>query len=182
MAAVGRLDPIKRWETAVEIVDSVRQLGYDLELTLIGHFERQHSNYFARLRSLAASRPWFRLLCDLDRPALLRELASHRYGIHTMLNEHFGIAPAELQRAGCIPFVHNSGGPVEIVGHDPRLTFDDVPDAVVKISRVLDDSNLQRELCRQVATRRELFTAGRFCNSMREVVAKFAQDPNWDPV
>jgi len=68
------------------------------------------------LESLAAERPWVGLLHDLDRTEMAREVASHRFGIHTMENEHFGIAPAEFQRAGCIPFVHRSGGPVEIVG------------------------------------------------------------------
>ena len=179
MAAVGRFDPVKRWERAVGIVESVRERGHELELTLIGH--RGDPDCLANLRSLAAGRPWFRLLSDLDRPALMRELANHRYGIHTMEEEHFGIAPAELQRAGCIPFVHNSGGPAEIVGDDPRLTFDDVPDAVEKISRVLGDSNLQLELCRQVAGRKELFNTDRFCKSMREIVDRFVEDSSWEP-
>ena len=40
-----------------------------------------------------------------------------------------GQRQAEILAAGCLPFVHNSGGPVEIVG-DSRMTFDDVADAV----------------------------------------------------
>ncbi|MBZ5609585.1 MAG: glycosyltransferase [Acidobacteriia bacterium] len=175
MAAVGRVAPIKRWDMAMEIVESVRRRGHDLALTLIGHVD--DAAYAARLQELAASRPWFRLLFDLDRTTLLAELAAHRYGIHAMQDEHFGIAPAELQRAGCILFVHNSGGPVEIVGKDPRLAFDGVADAVEKIVRVLEDQALERELRSQVAERRNVFSTDRFCESVHEIVTRFAQDP-----
>ncbi len=174
MAAVGRMHPGKRWEMAVEIVEAVRRRGHDLSLTLMGH--RDDVAYTARLEALAASRPWFRFLGDLDRATLLAELATHRYGVHTMVEEHFGIAPAELQRAGCIPFVHNSGGPVEIVGGDPRLTFNGVEDAADRITRVLESRELERELRSQVAERRDWFSADHFCESMRDIVARFARD------
>jgi len=39
-------------------------------------------------------------------------------GIHTMWNEHFGIAPVEMQASGIILCAHNSGGPkMDIVTH-----------------------------------------------------------------
>jgi glycosyltransferase involved in cell wall biosynthesis len=46
-------------------------------------------------------------------------MPTFRYGIHGMLDEHFGMAPAELAAAGCIVFVPNDGGQVEIVDDDP---------------------------------------------------------------
>ena len=177
MAAVGRVNPCKRWETAVEIVESVRRCGHDMALTLIG--QNDGDAYAARLQALAMSRPWFRILHDVDRTTLLSELAAHRYGIHPMKEEHFGIAPAELQRAGCIPFVHNSGGPVEIVGGDPRLTFDGVKDAVGKIVRVIEDQDLERQLQGQVAKRRDWFSTNKFCESIHEIITRFARDPTW---
>ena len=51
-------------------------------------------------------------------------MASHRYGIHGMREEHFGMAPAELARAGAIVWVPRGGGQMEIVGHEPALMFD----------------------------------------------------------
>jgi glycosyltransferase involved in cell wall biosynthesis len=92
-----------------------------------------------------------------------------------MQEEHFGIAPAELQRAGCIPFVHNSGGQVEIVGGDARLTFDSVENAAEKITRVIENRALQNQLRAQMVDRRSWFTAERFCDSVREIVTEFAQ-------
>jgi glycosyltransferase involved in cell wall biosynthesis len=173
MAAVGRIHPTKRWDMAVEIVESVRRRGHDLGLTLIGHCDI--AAYGAQLEALGATRPWFRILPDLNRTALVTELAQHRYGIHTMREEHFGIGPAELQRAGCVTFVHNSGGQVEIVAGDSRLTFGSVEDAAERIARVIENPALEHELRAQGAERRNWFTTDRFCDSVRETVAQFAQ-------
>jgi glycosyltransferase involved in cell wall biosynthesis len=83
------------------------------------------------------------------------------------------MAPAEIQRAGCITFVHNSGGPVEIVGGDERLLFNNVEDAADKIVRVLRDPQVEADLRRHVAAQRERFTAQAFCESLREIVERF---------
>ena len=173
VAAVGRVHPTKRWDVAVDIVESVRRRGHDLGLTLIGHCD--DPVYEARVEAMAATRPWFRWLRDLSRAQLLNELSRHRYGIHTMMEEHFGIAPAELQRAGCITFVHNSGGQVEIVGGDPRLTFETADDAAERIASVIENPPLEQELRGQVAERKNWFTTDTFCESVREVVSQFAQ-------
>jgi glycosyltransferase involved in cell wall biosynthesis len=173
VAAVGRIHPSKRWDVAVDIVQSVRQRGHDVELTLIGHCD--DPAYEARMEAMAATLPWFRWLRDLSRAQLLDELSRHRYGIHTMVEEHFGIAPAELQRAGCITFVHNSGGPVEIVGGDPRLTFESVDEGAERIARVIESPALEHELRGQVAERKNWFGTDTFCDSVRKAVAQFAQ-------
>ncbi len=173
VAAVGRIHPTKRWDTAVDIVESVRRRGHDLGLTLMGHCDI--AAYGAQLEALAATRPWFRILRDLNRTALLTELAQHRYGIHTMQEEHFGIAPAELQRAGCVTFVHNSGGQVEIVGSDSRLTFGSVEEAAQRIARVIENPALEQELRDQMVERRDWFAVDRFCDSVRQAVTQFAQ-------
>ena len=92
-----------------------------------------------------------------------------------MEEEHFGIAVAELQRAGCIPFVHNSGGPPEIIGDDPRLTFQDPQEAAQKIAAVLASCELQGALRTWVERRRELFSAERFSKELRAVAADFVR-------
>jgi glycosyltransferase involved in cell wall biosynthesis len=170
--AVGRLHLTKRWDLAVAVMDAVRDEGHDVTFTLIG--SRDNEEWFGRLTALAAERPWFRLLTDLSRAELTAEVARHRYGIHTTLEEHFGMAPAEIQRAGCIVFAHNSGGPVEIVGGDPRLLFEGVPDAARKISHVLNSPEEEASLRRHVTIQRENFSEERFCSSLRDIVKAFA--------
>lgn len=39
------------------------------------------------------------------------------FALHTMIDEHFGIAIVELMAAGLITIAHNSGGPgLDIIG------------------------------------------------------------------
>jgi hypothetical protein len=57
----------------------------------------------------------------VTRDELRAAVASHRYGIHAMEEEHFGMGPAEILSAGCLLFAHDSGGPVEILGGEERL-------------------------------------------------------------
>jgi hypothetical protein len=101
---------------------------------------------------------------------MVQEVARHRYGLHTMENEHFGIAPAELQRAGCIMFVHRSGGPMEIVGRREELMFNDAAEGCERICRVARDSAAQDELRRFAAERAECFSEERFCSELRGYV------------
>jgi len=169
--AVGRMNGCKRWEMAVEIVDRVRSRGIELGLTLISH--KDDPNYGIRIAALAKSRPWFRILSDLDREQLAREVTQHRYGLHTMEHEHFGIAVAELMRAGCITFVHNSGGPVEIVANRPELTFENAIESAEKLAAVMRDPVRERELRHFVDSRRDCFSTERFCDGLREVVRNF---------
>jgi glycosyltransferase involved in cell wall biosynthesis len=171
MIAVGRLNGCKRWEMAVAIVEEVRRRGQELTLTLIGHGD--DLSYQQLLQRLAATRPWFRIRSNLTREELQVAVASHRYGIHTMEDEHFGMGPAEILRAGCLLFAHNSGGPVEILGGESRLLFDDVAQAVDKIERVLRNDALEAELRARLDERRSLFTAQTFCASVRRIVDEF---------
>lgn len=168
IVSLGRMHHVKRWEMAVEIVDLVRERGIDISLTLISH--RDQPGYGAQLEALASTRPWFRILYNLPRDQMVREVARHRYGLHTMEEEHFGIAPAELQRAGCLTFVHRSGGPMEIVGHHEELMFGDAEQAADRICRAVRDATLETDLRDFVAQRSDLFSEERFCSQLREHV------------
>lgn len=171
---LGRLVREKRYDAIIAILDQVRTRGADLHLHIVGaQMDSRYydSNYGAELRALARQHAaWVTLHENLARTELEYLLAHHRYGIHAMPNEHFGIAPAEMMRAGCIVFVPNSGGQVEIVGEEPRVRFDSDADAVEKIARVLDDARAQAELRTVLHARANLFTPERFMREMRAVV------------
>jgi len=168
IVGIGRLHPIKQWQAAVEIVDRVRDAGRPLELTLIG--TPDGDGYGRALDRLAADRPWFRILRRLSRERLVQEVAQHRYGIHPMPGEHFGIAVAELLRAGCLPFVHRSGGPLEILGGENDLTFESPAEAALRILRVWDHPARESELRKSMRARAGLFTEQHFIREIREQV------------
>jgi glycosyltransferase involved in cell wall biosynthesis len=168
--AIGRMHPIKRWEMAVEIVEQARSRGLEIGLTLINQPDR--IDYGRRIADLAAGRPWFRLLTGITREQLAAEVAHHRYGIHTMEDEHFGIAVAEMVRAGCIPLVHDSGGPVEIVGGHGELRFRTAEEGAAALRAVMADGPLQDRLLSSLAQQRERFSVETFCESLVQVVRR----------
>ena len=168
-ACIGRMAPEKRFEDIIEILARVRSVGHDVGLRIIGH--KENGRYLRTLtRAAAPHRSWISFHHGVARSEMAELVSECRYGIHAMEDEHFGIAVAELQRAGCIPFLRSGGGAPEIVDHDERLVFESVDDAVRKIDRVLRDNDLQSALEKDVERRRPRFTEERFVAEIREIV------------
>ncbi len=168
----GTLHAGKRMDWIIGVLKSVRKRHPGIRLHLVGTRApgRVGAAYFTGLRKLVdENRDWVELHEDLPRAVLLDLLGRCRFGIHALTGEHFGIAPAEALMAGCIPFVHNSGGQVEIVGRDPRLCYED-EEAADKISAVLGDPAARAALRPMLVQQRELFTVDRFRIGMRAAV------------
>lgn len=171
---IGRIIPCKQIELIIGILSAVRAGGPQVHLHVVGRGESP--GYMASIRRLVQDHAsWIHLHEDPTRAELVELIARHRYGIHAMNEEPFGMAVAELVSAGCITFVPNSGGQVEIVGHDERLTYNSRQDAVNKILRALGDgeSEYQASLRIHIASRRNLFATGRFVSRIREVVGDY---------
>lgn len=169
---IGRFHSVKRWTLAVRIVEKVRERGYPATLHIVGFPDEAEE--VERLRALAREREWLKLHVGVPRSEMVRVVAGQRYGIHTMEDEHFGIGAAELLRAGCIPFVHNSGGPPEIVGGHPELLFQTEDEAVERIAAALGSESLQQDLLARVESRREMFSETRFMREIRREVGALA--------
>lgn len=156
---VGRIDPGKRTELAIEIVRRLREeKGHDVGLHVIGRCEPAAVR---RVEWMFAGKPWARWHPDLTREQLEGLVVRQKWGLHCYPFEHYGIAPAELQLLGCIAFVPDDGGQCEIV-RDPGLRYRDADDAVAKIDRVLRDRDGQVALLRRIALWNEDHKAQRF--------------------
>ena len=122
----------------------VRKFKNNIHLHIIG--KDVDSEYAKKIEvEISKNSEWVSWNKDLNRKELVSLVARHKYGIHGMENEHFGIAVAELVNAGCVTFVPKSGGQMEIV-EDSRLMYLDVSDAVEKIRSVLESDDLQSKL------------------------------------
>jgi len=169
---VGRISPEKELEKVIEILSRVRSRGHQIRLSIAGHAD--NPRYRQQIRHIAKPHEdWITFFENLERSELTSLIARHRYGIHGMTNEHFGIAPAELQLAGCICFVPDDGGQVEIVGSDERLVYHNVNDAADKICHVLSDERLRTDLRASINERTTMFTADRFMQQIRNKVEGF---------
>ena len=172
--AVGRISPEKEYERVMAILARVRQQAPELTLTIIGTWDRHSRRYFRSLTSLAASLgSWIEFRDNLTRDDVRSLMASHRYGIHGMREEHFGMAPAELARAGAIVWVPRGGGQMEIVGREPALMYESDDDAVRKIASTLSSASEQQRLRDKLAGISEQFSTTRFMAQVRQIVNEF---------
>ena len=175
---IGRLTPQKRMDGAIAILRRVREQRPHLTLHLVGTPSQrpEHRQYLHDLQSLVQTHSnWVRLHQRLPREALLKLMGRMRYGIHLNRDEHFGIAPAELMASGCIVFVHDSGGQVEIVGRDPRLCYQDDEEAFDKIAKVVASPVLQASVLDSLASHQTAFDSGRFMRRIRELVEQMTE-------
>ena len=171
--ASGRFDSLKRMDWIISTLGQVRKSQPDVTLHLAGTKEAvgDGPKHYRELRRLVdVNSEWVKLHENLSRHDLSQLAAQVRYGIHAQIDEHFGIAPAEILMTGGIPFVHNSGGQVEISGCDPRLCFTTQEDAVEKITAVIRDGHAQEAVLESLAPRRKMFTCERFVEGIREAV------------
>src|SRR6266705_470460 len=108
VVTVARIVPEKRMEVFLEIA---RQMP-SVKFVIVGRIQPGMENYHDLLRKSAPNNASL-----IDVP--LREagdlLARAKVYVHCARNEQFGITIVEAMAAGCVPVVHDSGGPKEIV-------------------------------------------------------------------
>jgi glycosyltransferase involved in cell wall biosynthesis len=78
-----------------------------------------------------------RVMTDISREELRRTLRRSKVFLHVTNGEHFGVAVAEAMASGCIPIVHDSGGPREFVPQ--HLRFNKLREASEKIEKAIFD-------------------------------------------
>ena len=171
--ALGRLSPEKEYERVMTILARVREHVPDLTLTIVGTWDRHVRRYRDRLIALARSLgSWIEFRHDASRDEVRALMAAHRYGIHGMREEHFGMAVAEMARAGCIVWVARGGGQMEIVGREPVLMYGTEDEAVEKIVRTVGDPIEQLRL-RMRLTTTDRFSTHHFVEHVQQIVANF---------
>jgi glycosyltransferase involved in cell wall biosynthesis len=174
--AIGRISPEKEYERAMNILARVRKHVPDLTFVIVGTSERHAPRYKRELQRRAAGLgSWIQFRENLPREEVRSLSASYRYGIHSMREEHFGMAPAELARAGAIVWVPRGGGQVEIVGDEPALLYDGEDEAAEKILAVVSSAREQTRLREHLAMRSKLFGTDRFMEEVRSIVATFRE-------
>jgi glycosyltransferase involved in cell wall biosynthesis len=166
---IGRIAPEKELDRVIDILTAVRDSVPGVRLHIVGTPSRRR--YYRRILHRAANLEWIAIHEDMSRADLTALVASQRYGIHGMREEHFGMAAAEMVRAGCVVWVPDGGGQVEIVA-EPRLTYSSVDDAVRKIVRTLRDPAEQAALRTHLAGRWPLLSTERFMCEVRAALAE----------
>ncbi|XWS56752.1 hypothetical protein CRYUN_Cryun09bG0112400 [Craigia yunnanensis] len=107
---------------------------------------------------------------------LVRLLGGAVAGIHSMIDEHFGISVVEFMAAGAIPIAHNSAGPkMDIVlDEDGQQTgflaqsVEDYADAILKIVRMPECERLK--IATAARRRSNRFSEQRFFDDLKAAI------------
>ena len=75
------------------------------------------------------------VMTNVSREKLQGILRTSKVFLHPAFGEHFGVSIAEAMASGCIPIVHNSGGPVEFVPQ--RFRFNKAEEVARKIEKAI---------------------------------------------
>jgi glycosyltransferase involved in cell wall biosynthesis len=169
--SIGRLSPDKKVHLGIEIIDKVREQGYDTHLHHVGPINLD-SSYAQKTLQAASQREWVKLEGKLSRPQLIKLIENHKWAVHTKPFEHFGMAVAEEVAGGSIPFIHSSGGQTEIINNLRELQYDSSEEAVTKITDLLDDQDRAKEIRTQFPDIQTQYGAARFKQSIQEKVGE----------
>jgi glycosyltransferase involved in cell wall biosynthesis len=128
-----------------------------------------HSQVERKARDLGLK---MELKTECGKEELANLLETSRYYLHPKPIEHFGISVLEAVCAGCLPFVHKSGGVIEIVPFE-ELQFENNADFLAKFA-ALHESESHREIRRTKLTEHSLkFGVAQFRQKFRADVEAF---------
>jgi glycosyltransferase involved in cell wall biosynthesis len=109
VVSVGRFTPVKNYELVIEVA---RRMP-DVKFVIVGR-KNLFAPYFDKIAALKPDN--VTLIADMSRGDVSVLLGKAKVYLHSMVGEHFGISVVEAMAAGCIPVVHDSGGPKEVIG------------------------------------------------------------------
>src|SRR5438105_3313067 len=129
VVTVARAVPVKRLELFWEVARRRPEYEFTMLIT-------QDPTFMEYSMSLARDAPPNgTTVFNPSKEAYHRILEEAKIYMHLMEREHFGITIVEAMSASCVPVVHDSGGPREIVHNDVGFRWrkiDDIPDLVDK--------------------------------------------------
>ena len=183
VVSLSQFRPEKNHRLQLEIAAQVLKERSDVEFILIGGCRGIEDETFVNgLKEYAeklgiTKSVTFKL--NLPFPELLESLQSATIGLHTMIDEHFGIGIVELMAAGLITIANNSGGPrADIIKKDCGYLCSSATEYSQTISKIAAMSSIERlritAKARENVTMRfsgEIF-ATKFSSSFNELLYK----------
>ena len=149
VVTISRLAPEKN----LERIPMIAKLTQRAKFIIIGNRQNQEvQSKIAELIRYMNVDNKVKILVDAPKEQLRKILLNSKVYLHTAINEHFGISIIEAMACGCIPIVHDSGGPREFI--PPHLRYTNPQEAAVKIEQaILDWSPKIAQRMREIASR-----------------------------
>jgi len=171
---IGRIVRDKQLEQIIQIIQKIRKRIPDVHLHIIGN--RSDRFYYKKIVYLSKKHSDFIHFDGIVSAKRKTEiLNNHKYGIHGKRNEPFGIAVAEMVKAGLIVWVPDGGGQVEIVNH-PDLIYKTEEEAVAKIENVMENVDKQKMLVKHLEMQAGKFSSMTFMSEIESTVKEFFKE------
>jgi len=162
---IGRIVPEKRMHDFLEIASGSPSFRF----AIIGAVDGKNLQYYKSLKKKASSNVSFILSPLRGAKDVLRR---GKVYVHCARNEQFGIAIVEAMAAGCVPVVHESGGPPEIVTGDVGFTWKNTDEAISHIANLFAHDSLRVELSKRALNRAAQFGSDAFESKILETLKK----------
>lgn len=132
--AIGRISKQKN----LQIIPHIAKLtNKEISFTIVGLLDSPTElHYLNRLITELNVSNRVKVLTNVTLVQLKKLLFCSKVYLHTKVNEHFGISIVEGMSSGCIPIVHDSGGPKELVS--PNFRFTNITDAAHKVEKAVE--------------------------------------------
>lgn len=138
IVSLSQFRPMKRHIDQIKIVSKLKFKGIKVSLKMIGGVSEDQKKYINHLKEVAKTHQvQLQIISNATQNDINRIFAKSHIGLHTMHNEHFGIAVVDMISAGLLVMAHRSGGPLLDIIKDERFLFEDVDDCCFKLNSLL---------------------------------------------
>ena len=168
VVTVGRIVPDKRMHLLVEIARRLPMFRF----VIVGSVDPKGDAYFNSLKKNAPANVSI-VLSPLRRVRDI--LAKAKVYVHCMENEHFGITLVEAMAAGCVPVVHDSGGPKEIVTSNVGYRWRTLQEATDQVSSLMNNEESRERFSKASSERALQFSAEAFEASISSIMRAYEQ-------
>ena len=121
----------------LEIIPRIAKLtSKNVSFVIAGLLDSEQAlNSLNRLKKELNVSDRVKIMVNVKRSVLRKMLLNSKVYLHSAVDEPFGISIVEAMSSGCIPIVHNSGGPKEFVHKNFR--FDHLEEAAKKVEQAI---------------------------------------------
>ena len=163
VVTIGRIVPEKRFHVFVELSRIVPGTRF----VAIGSLSKEARGYYEKLKGIAPENFSF-VVSPLRK---VKEILSRAMAyVHCAEGEHFGITIVEGMAAGCVPVVHDSGGPTEIVTPEVGFRWRNIVSAAQHIRTLAENDVLREKLSLAASSRARQFNAEAFESEVKKVL------------
>jgi glycosyltransferase involved in cell wall biosynthesis len=173
---ISRFSPDKNIDWLLNIFDQIYLSDPTFKFVIAGQTENELFFEEFKKRTQEKNYP-IELFANCSRKEIIDLYLKSEYYINPKKFEHFGIAVLEAMKHGSIPFVHSSGGSLELVPF-PELQFQNEQDIPQKILNLDSTKHKKQALRKKILSPSKLFNESTFKSEMSTIIELHLKENN----